>query len=182
MSGRATSLQEEPGRCFGSVDSMTVAPRRRLLTALLAGAALSTVFAPSAFAGTAWTWRAAGTLGATPACSKVAVIASHHVCGYRVSNAPRLSGTVTGVVRVKNTSAKVTCYGVSLSTSYMAGLQSFCVKPDSFGQYRTSGPARHYEGTMLSFFVTSGSKTSPIQAIGDRYASPFTITFSEPLA
>jgi len=160
---------------------MAVTTHKRLLMALLGGSVLSTVLAPSAFAGTAWTWRAAGTLGATPVCSKAAVIASHHVCGYRIANAPRSSGTVTGVVRVKNTGAKVTCYGVSLSTSYMAGLQSFCVKPDSSGQYRTSGPARHYERTMLSFFVTSGSKTSPIQAIGDRFASPFTITFSEPL-
>jgi hypothetical protein len=62
----------------------------------------------------------------------------------------------------------------------MAGLQSFCVKAHSSGQFRTSGPARHYAGTQVTFFVTSGSKTTPIQPIDDRSPSPFTISFSEP--
>jgi hypothetical protein len=159
-----------------------IAPRQWIV-AWLAGGALFLVLGSAAAAAPpkAWSWRASGTLGRAPECSKAGVLASHDICGFKIPNAPRASGTVTGVVRVKNTGARVACYGVSLSTSFMAGLQSFCVKANSSGQFITKGPARHYDGTALSFFVTSGSKTEPIQALRGTSTSPFTITFSEPL-
>ncbi len=158
-------------------------PHRRLTLVLLQGLVLSTVLASAATGAvsTAWSWRAAGTLGRNEVCSKVGQRLAIDVCGFHVPNAPRTSGTVTGVVRVRNDSLHTECYGVSLSTSYMAGLQSFCAKAKSTGQFKTNGPARHYVDTQLSIFVTSGSKTKPIQPMRSLDASRFTIVFSEPL-
>ncbi len=155
---------------------------QRLVRASLTGAVLSAASASAAFAATTatWSWRASGTLGRIAVCSQAGVRTATDVCRYKIPNAPTASGTVTEVVRVKNTSAHRACYGLSISTSYMAGLQSFCVKANSTGQYRASGLARHYFGASLSIFVTSGSKTRPISAIGGSHPSPFTITFSEP--
>lgn len=154
----------------------------RLTLALLQGLVLSTVLATDATGAvsTAWSWRATGSLGRNEVCSKVGQRLVVDVCGFHVPNAPRMSGTVTGVVQVRNKSSHTECYGVSLSTSYIAGLQSFCAKPRSTGQFKTGGPARHYIDTQLSIFVTSGSKTKPIQPIRSLDTSPFTIVFSEP--
>jgi hypothetical protein len=159
-----------------------IAPRQ-WSAAWLAGVTLFAALGSAAAAAPAraWSWRASGTLGRAAECSKAGVLASHDICAFKIPDAPRASGTVTGVVRVKNTGERVACYGVSLSTSFMAGLQSFCVKANSSGQFITKGSARHYDRTRLSFFVTTGSKTEPIQAIRGTTASPFTITFSEPL-
>ena len=156
---------------------------RRLTLLLLQGVVLSTVLASTATGAvsTAWSWRAAGTLGRNEVCSKVGQRLAVEVCGFHVPNAPRTTGTVTGVVRVRNDSRHTECYGVSLTTSYMAGLQSFCAKAKSTGQFKTSGPARHYVGTQLTIFVTSGSKTKPIQPTRSLDTSPFTIVFSESL-
>jgi hypothetical protein len=155
--------------------------RRRLVVGAAAGVALTASLGSFAVAASSsvWTWRVSGILSRTSACSRASEHAAADVCLYKVPNPPRASGTVTGVVRVTNTSSRATCYGVSLSTSYMAGLQSFCVKAKSTGQFTTSGPERHYHETQLSFFVTSGSKTRPISPLGDPYPSPFSVTFSE---
>jgi hypothetical protein len=157
---------------------------RRILALCLVGAVLSAGGASSATGATParWSWRATGTLGRTAECSKAGVRTAIDICRYRIPNAPKAAGTLTEVVRVKNLSSRTTCYGLSLATSYMAGLQSFCVKPVTTGEYRTSGLARHFDDADLSIFVTSGSKTAPIQAVRDLHLSPFTITFSEPLS
>jgi hypothetical protein len=126
-----------------------------------------------------WSWRVAGTLSRSSACSKAGERAVGDVCRYQVSNPSQARGTVTGVVTATNTSDRRTCYGVSLSTAYMAGLQSFCVRAKSTGRWVTSGPASHYRDTQVSVFVTSGSTTVPIQPLGDPHPSPFTISFSE---
>ncbi len=129
---------------------------------------------------TPWSWHVAGVLSRHPVCSSTSGPGSLEICSYRIANAPRPNGVETGVVTVKNTSTSRKCYGISLSTAYMGGLQDFCVNAGSTGHYRTSGPAHHYKATQLSLFVTSGSPTKPIQPRNDSDHSPFTITFSEP--
>jgi hypothetical protein len=113
------------------------------------------------------------------ACSPAGRLLGGDVCFFKVPNPPRTSGVVTGLVRIKNISSSLKCYGLSISTSYMAGLHSFCVRAHSSGQYRTSGASGHYRQTQLSIFVTNGSTTSPIQPMRDSGASPFSVTFSE---
>lgn len=154
----------------------TVAGARAGLVALVLGVALAPVASASSWV---WTWKAAGTLSTASTCSKKAQHAPRDECLYQLPDPARSSGTVTGVVSVTNNSARRTCYGVSLSTSYLAGLQSFCVKAHTQAQYTTSGPAAHYRDTQLALFVTSGSKTKPIQPLADASPSPFTITFHE---
>jgi hypothetical protein len=115
-------------------------------------------------------------------CSKVGERLSSIVCGFHVPNAPRLKLRETGVVRFVNTSARTKCYGLSISTSYMAGLRSICVKARSTGRLTMSGPAFQFRSTQLSIFVTSGSTSTPIAPLRDRDSSRFTIIFSEPLS
>ena len=146
----------------------------------LTGAALG-LGGPVSAATASWTWRATGSLGTHSVCAGASRKASSLVCLYRVPNAPRTSGEVTGVVQVTNRSDRITCYGVSLSTSYMGGVQSFCVGPHSTGSYRTGGAASHYRATQISLFVTSGSKTAPVSPERDATSSPFTVTFRESL-
>ncbi len=126
-----------------------------------------------------WTWKVSGTLSKASTCSAKAQHAPRDECLYRLPDPSKASGTVTGVVAVTNNSAQRTCYGVSLSTSYLGGLQSFCVRAHTVAQYMTKGPAGHYLDTQLALFVTSGSKTKPIQPMGAASPSPFTITFTE---
>ncbi len=126
-----------------------------------------------------WTWKAAGTLSTASTCSKKAQHALRDECLYRLPDPTRTSGTVTGVISVTNNGSHRTCYGVSLSTSYLGGLQSFCVRGHTVAEYMTKGPAAHYLDTQLALFVTSGSKTQPIQPLADASPSPFTITFHE---
>lgn len=153
---------------------------QRVATTVAVGVLLSLALVTPTLASTTWRWSVSGTLDNHAVCTKSNTAYVHDVCAYKVANAPSKTGTVTGVVRVSNSGAKVTCYGLSLSTTYMAGLHSFCVKPHSTGLYRTSGPARHYDGTQITIFVTSGSKTRPIAPMASAVASPFTITFTQP--
>jgi hypothetical protein len=91
------------------------------------------------------------------------------------------SGTVEQLVSVRNTSTQRVCYGISLSTSYRAGLQSFCVKPRSTGQYKQHGAAGDYRGGRISIFVTSSSRKQFIGAVKSSSKSPFTVLFCESL-
>ena len=126
-----------------------------------------------------WSWRVFGTLSRHAHCTSASTPGSLEICSYRITKAPRLNGIETGIVKVHNSSSRTKCYGVSLSTSYMAGLHDFCVKPGATGEYRTSGKARHYVATQLSVFVTNGSKKKPIQPMNDSDHSSFVIIFSE---
>ena len=137
-------------------------------------AALTSATAAAA-ASAPWSWRVTGTLGARPTCSPGGRALAGPVCAYRVPNAPRTGGSESLVVRVTNTSPTRSCYAISLSTSYMAGLHSWCVRAGATGQYASSGPVGHYRATSLSVFVTSGSSTRPIAPIRPSHASPFVV-------
>ena len=146
---------------------------------LLAAVPFLSTMAASGSTGLPWKWHVAGTLSRHPVCSANAKPAALEICSYRAPNAPRANGVETGVITVKNSSTSAKCFGVSLSTSYMAGLQDFCVRAGRTGHYRTSGPASHYRAMQLSFFVTSGSKKVPIQPKVDTSHSSFSVVFSE---
>jgi hypothetical protein len=153
-------------------------PRRAVAPWLAAALAVLAVSAQPA-AAASWTWRGSGTLGASARCASPGQRSGQLVCLFHVIDAPRPAGLETGVVEVTNDTPRRACYGVSIASDYMAGLQDFCVKSHARGRYVTRGPARHYRGTTLSIFVTSGSKTQPIQPERGASASPFVVTFSE---
>lgn len=152
----------------------TASPKK--LAAALA--ALLVWATPSCAGATSWTWHGSGTLGASAHCAAPGRRSGRFVCLFHVADAPAASGMETGVVEVTNDAPRRACYGVSIATDYMAGLQDFCVRGHARGRYVTRGPATNYRGTALSFFVTSGSKTQPIQPEAGTSPSPFTITFS----
>jgi len=129
---------------------------------------------------TGWSWRVAGTLSRHPVCSAKSSPGAQEQCSFKVPNAAKPNGIVTGVVEVRNLNAHTRCFGVSISTSYMAGLNQFCVKAGATGEFRTKGPAHHYIATRLILFVTSGSTNKPIQPMNDSGTYGFVITFSEP--
>ena len=132
-------------------------------------------------AATPWSWRASGSLGKVISCSGSGARAEGNSCAFNLTDPPSGPGTVAEIVSVRNTSPKRVCYGISLSTLHMAGLQSFCVKADSTGRYRQHGATGNYRGGRVSIFVTSGSRTQPIGAIKGSSKSSFTIVFSESL-
>lgn len=131
--------------------------------------------ATAAAASAPWSWRVTGTLGARPSCSPAGRVLAGPLCAYRVPNAPRAGGIETLVVRVTNTAPTRSCYAISLSTSYMAGLHGWCVRAGATGQYKAAGPIAHYRATSLSVFVTSGSSKQPIAPIRPSHASPFVV-------
>ena len=140
------------------------------------------VAVPSAVADAApWSWRASGSLGEVISCSGTGARAAGNTCSFTLTDPPSGRGTVEALVSVRNTSTRRVCYGISLSTSYMAGLQSFCVKPRSTGQYKQHGAAGDFRGGRISIFVTSGSRKQPIGAVKSSSKSPFTVLFSESL-
>jgi hypothetical protein len=141
--------------------------------------ALSVAPGVSASATTPWTWRATGVLGYHQTCSALGRNLAGPVCSYRVPNAPRVAGVESLVVRVTNHSSARTCYAISISTTYMAGLHSWCVKAHATGQYATRGSARHFRGTSLGLFVTSGSTSTPIAPVHDTHSSPFIVVVRE---
>ena len=140
------------------------------------------VAVPSAVAGAApWSWRASGSLGKVISCSGTGARGAGNTCSFTLTDPPSGPGIVEELVSLRNTSTQRVCYGISLSTSHMAGLQSFCVKPRSTGQYRQHGAAGDYRGGRISIFVTSGSRAQPIGAVKSSSKSPFTVVFSEGL-
>ncbi|MHB1208192.1 MAG: hypothetical protein ACYC1I_00615 [Acidimicrobiales bacterium] len=138
-------------------------------------AVVSLLLVTTSSASTTWSWHASGTLGARQNCSKVGVRLSKLVCGFHVANAPRSSVRETVRVRFTNTTARTTCFGLSISTSYMGGLQSVCVKAKASGAIAMGGPGRHFRDTQLSVFVTSASTTRPIAPMRDRATYHFTV-------
>lgn len=150
---------------------------------LIVGIVVASLFlvAPSS-AATTWSWRTSGTLGAHQNCSKLGTSLSKLVCGFHVANAPRVNIKETAVVRFTNTTARTKCFALSISSTYMAGLRSVCVKPKTTGHITMSGPARQYRSTQLSIFVASGSTSKPIAPIRDTATSKFSVVFSQPLA
>lgn len=154
-------------------------PVRKWIQLITGVALVSPLLVTTSSASTPWSWHASGTLGAHQHCSKDGVRLSNLVCGFHVANAPSSSVRETVRVRFTNTTAHRACFGLSISTSYMAGVRSVCVKATSSGGISMSGPGRHYRGTQLSVFVTSGSTTKPIAPMRDRATYPFTVLFSQ---
>ena len=128
-----------------------------------------------------WSWRASGSLGKLISCSGTGARAAGNACSFTLTDPPSGPGKVEELVSLRNTSTQRVCYGISLSTSYVAGLQSFCVKPRSTGQYKQHGVAGDYRGGRISIFVTSGSRAQPIGAVKSSSKSPFRVLFSESL-
>ena len=128
-----------------------------------------------------WSWRAFGSLGKPISCSGTGARAAGNTCSFTLIDPLSGSGTVEELVSVRNASAQRFCYGISLSTSYRAGLQSFCVKPRSTGQYKQHGAAGDYRGGRISIFVTSSSRKQFIGAVKSLSKSPFTVLFCESL-
>ncbi len=124
-----------------------------------------------------WSWSVNGVLGQHAQCSSKATSSAQHACAYSVSRPAKDVTRVKFTFSVSNLATRTVCYGVSLSTSYDAGLQSICVKPKSHGQYSQSGVASHFDQASVSVFVTSGSKNRPIAPEASASSSPFTISF-----
>jgi hypothetical protein len=139
---------------------------------------IAIVGAGSAAASAPWAWKVTGVLGSGEECGTRAVSSSDYACAYSVSNPPDSVKKVMLRVTAKNSSGTLTCFGLSVSTSYSAGLESFCVKPHATGTYRSSGSASHYRQLSVSVFVTSGSKDRPIAPENSKRSSDFSISVS----
>ena len=127
----------------------------------------------------AWRWMAEGVLDQRPRCSKLGRASVPSTCQFQVANPPVLAGTVRLDVRVHNTGASPLCYGLSIVTSYLAGIQRFCAKPGGYGTYVVTSPAKYYVDFELDVFVSVGTKDQPIAPINATWPSPFSISFSE---
>jgi hypothetical protein len=125
-----------------------------------------------------WSWSASGQLGRDVSCVGFESHSSKTACEFSFASAPG-TDVVHETVTFSNQNAITTCYGIAISTSYMAGLNSLCVKGHSSLQFKNQGNARHFKDTSLSVFVTSGSTSRPIDAIPDRGRTTFTVVFSE---
>jgi hypothetical protein len=126
-----------------------------------------------------WRWRVDGVLEQHPKCSKQGRAEVPSTCQFQVANPPVFAGEVKLDVRVHNTGALPLCYGLSITTSYLAGLQGFCAKPDAFGTYVVTSPAKYYVDFELDIFVSVDSKSQPLSPIPSNSRSPFSISFSE---
>lgn len=153
--------------------------RPLLGTMVIAALVAVTGVTASATSKVEWSWKVSGTLARVSTCSSKGQPTTPDQCLFQLPNPAFATGTVTGVVLVTNTSGHRTCYGVSISTSYLVGLQSVCVKAHAEGQYTTKGRASHYDSTQLGVFVTNGSPDAPIQALRPAHSSRFTIAFTE---
>ncbi len=139
----------------------------------------SLLFAGASSAATTWSLHTMGTLGVQQNCSKVGARLSALVCGFHVANAPSSNARESLHVVFANTTSRAACFGVSVSTSQMAGLRSVCVKARDLGNIVMSGPGREYRATQLSLFVTSGSAKKPIAPVRVNATYPFSILVSQ---
>lgn len=163
-----------------SVGTMSNARPFREWMQFVAGVSLaSLLFAGASSAATTWSWHTMGTLGVQQNCSKVGARLSALVCGFHVANAPSSNARESLHVVFANTTSRTACFGVSVSTSQMAGLRSVCVKARGVGSIAMSGPGREYRATQLSLFVTSGSATKPIAPVRVNSTYPFSILVSQ---
>lgn len=127
-----------------------------------------------------WRWSAAGTLAYDARCSNQGHAQVPDTCVFEVANPPTLSRNMTFDVRVRNTGASRVCYGISVTTSYLSGLQSFCVKPHASGGYETTNQARFFVDFSLDLFATTNATRQPLAPMKEAIESPFVITFSQP--
>jgi len=153
--------------------------RKRLGVVVLV-ASLSAPLPSIAGAATPWHWSASGTLGPHVTCSHAGTRLAHKSCSYRIPDAPSASRRETGVITVHNLGSRRACYGVSVSSTYMAGLRRLCVGSASTGRLRLVGIARHYRSTHLSIFVTVLATNQPIHPITSASRSWFAIVFTQP--
>lgn len=126
-----------------------------------------------------WSWRAGGVLGRQTTCSRQGRAQSPATCQFQVANPPVLSGEIRLEVRVHNGDRSAHCYGLSITTSYLAGLQDFCAKAGGYGHYVTMSPARFYVDFELDLFVSVNEKGQPLSPVPSTSRSRFDIVFSE---
>lgn len=124
-------------------------------------------------------WTATGTLTYHARCSKEGHAQVPDTCAFQVPNPPTLAKKITLDVRVHNTSAVRHCYGLSVTTSYLSGLQSFCVKPHASGGYETTNVAKYFIDVTLDLFVSTSSANEPLAPIKTTSRSAFRVTFSQ---
>lgn len=129
-----------------------------------------------------WRWKATGVLGQPLRCSKEGRAQTTATCHFDVANPPVLSGRVRFEVRVYNTGTGTLCYGLSIATSYLAGLQGFCAKAKSYGSYVVTSRAEYYVDFELDLFDSVDAKDQPLSPISPPWPSRFEIVFSEPAA
>jgi hypothetical protein len=149
-----------------------------LLTMLLilsVGSAIISAHKNSTPTSDAWNNDIVGTLDGNAACSNGSSIGHYETCESSIPNLPTKFRTENLDLRVVTESSKQTCYGVSISSSYLAGINSFCVGGYAHHDYRLTGPAAHFRDLNVSLFVTSNSNSGPIGPIPDTSASPFQI-------
>ena len=149
-----------------------------VLVVVVAIVSIVVTFSPSTASKT-WRWRAAGVLEQRPRCSKEGRASTPSTCQFVVANPPLLSGEVTLDVRVHNTGTSALCYGLSIATSYLAGLQGFCAKPGGYGTCVVTSRAKYYVDFELDLFVSVNAKNQPLSPITSTWPSPFVISFSE---
>lgn len=146
-----------------------------MLLLLSVGTALLSAHESSAPTSGAWSVDIVGTLNGDATCSNGTSVGHHDACESRVPNLPMKFRTEKVDLLVVNESSKRTCYGVSISSTYLAGLNSFCVGGYERHHYRVSGPAAHFRDLNLILFVTSASSNVPIGPIPDTAATGFQI-------
>ena len=150
---------------------------------LLCVLACSTVLVTqNAFAASSsWTWLATGSVGQVMHClsPSSSAVATKDVCEFHVTEPPSSTALVTETLVLKNTSAKRVCVGLSIATSYMGGVQQFCVSPNASTTHREHGPGSHYRQTLVSIFITSGSRSRPIAPIVSGSTCSFSLTFAQ---
>gem|GEM_PF-2070247 len=149
-----------------------------LLTMLLifsVGSAIISAHKNSTSTPDTWSNDIVGTLDGNATCSNGSSIGHYETCESTIPNLPTRFRSENLDLRVVNESSKRTCYGVSVSSSYLAGINSFCVGGYAHRDYRLTGPAVHFRDLSVSLFVTSNSKNVPIGPIPDASASPFQI-------
>jgi len=148
------------------------------LAAIVVAASLSIALSHETTPGN-WTWSAKGILRTHSKCSKQGRAQVPGTCQFQVANPPKTKGEVRLDVRVHNIGAVAACYGLSITTSYLAGLQSFCDKAGAYGSYVIKNRAEYYIDFTLDLFVSVDSKGQPLTPIAPNSPSPFRVTFSE---
>ncbi len=126
-----------------------------------------------------WRWQAEGVLAQPLRCSKEGRAQVTSTCRFEVANPPVLSGRVRFEVRVYNTGTSTLCYGLSIATSYLAGLQGFCAKAKSYGSYVVTSRAKYYVDFELDLFDSVEVANQPLAPITPPWPSRFEILFSE---
>jgi hypothetical protein len=126
-----------------------------------------------------WSWGVEGTLQTHPRCSSEGHAQAPDTCEFRVANPPRVPGRVRLEVRVHNPTASTVCYGLSITTSYLAGVQNFCADPHATGKYHSTSPATDYVDFDLVLYVSTDDKNEPLAPVVLKAPSHFSISFSE---